>query len=337
MRRMVVAGWLCGLALLGGCDWLSDDPPPAARPTAPLAQGCPLPFAAAAQDAGRSLAMADGTLAWLFSAPLQQDRSDGLLVHTPEVTPADCSAQGPETTTIALPPTATDTDLASPLASVQTASGLWLFYEAWVLDAAEPFGVRITGRGVARWDPSAGQFVRLARLWSGSGPNWGTSALADGNDLYVYGCEGYGFLQRRCYAAQVPAANPAEAAAYRYLDVNQQWNSAPALAEPVATDVGDWHVTKHASGQLLATYFTPLGDTAYARTAKSPIGPFSAPLALFRCPLGPDEFCTGAARHPLLETAGTLVLTYARSSFEAMSAERRQPRLVALPLPDNLP
>lgn len=327
-------GLFCALA--GGCAWSLDDPPPSAQPpaAAPVVAGCPIAFAAGAGGAGYSAQRLDGAVLWLFGGALNSERSDGILAlpSTPEQ-PCDATA----VLQAALPQTATSTEQATPLSTVVVDGELWGFFESWTLDATAPMGVRITGRGIARHDAALGSFVRMALLWTADRPNWGISALQQGSWVYAYGCESYGFLQRRCYVARADAHNLTRPEAWTYSTGGGQFSADPDTALPVLLDAGDLHVTPHPSGRLLATYVTPLGDTLFVRTALSPTGPFSSPKALMTCPVEDGEFCTGGIRHPWLETVSSLVLTYARGSFEAITAERRQPRLVTLPLPANLP
>lgn len=345
MRRTDPALGLC-CALISGCAWSLDDPPAAAAPPgdAPVVAGCPIGFATATSGAGYSALLPDGQALWLFGGSADGERSDGErsngersdgVLARPTAPQIPCETEA--ALEVALPPTATLTDHATPLSTVVADGVLWGFFESWVLDANAAMGVRVTGRGVARYDPALGSFVRVALLWTADRPNWGVSALQHGAWVYAYGCEAYGFLQRRCYVARAAPTNLAQPEAWQYSTGGGQFSADPDAALPVLLDAGDLHVAPHPSGRLLASYITPLGNQVTIRTALSPTGPFSSPKVLMSCPLQPGEFCAGAIRHPWLESPTSLVFSIERASFESMRAERRQPRLVTLPLPADLP
>jgi hypothetical protein len=333
MRR--IEPWLLGL-VLPACAVSLDDPAPAPRPVPEVAvqSGCPLQASAALAGAGQSVILPTGQQLWLFAGNTGAGRDDGLLLR-PAVDAVPCS--GLASVQPALPGTNTSADQATPLSAVVAGQDTWAFFEAWTLDASQAFGVRVTGRGVARWNPATAQFERQGLLWTADRPNWGIASLWDGEWLYVYGCESHGFLQRRCYAARVAPDQASDPSAYEYSVGGGHYSADPDAALPILLDAGDLSVHKHASGRLLLSYVTPLSDTVLVRTALSPVGPFSAPRPLFACDVVAGEFCSGGVRHPQLEDPETLAVTYVRSSFEPMTPDRSMPRLVTVPLPQDLP
>lgn len=302
--------------------------------------GCALFSASAAtHGVGHSVDLANGATLWTFDGQWPSGgRSDGI-VGTVTPTAGGC----PGTLAIsdaALPAIGTDSDFATPLDLVRVGSDVWQFYETWRFAADAPFGVKVVGRGVGRWDDKLGHFVRGPQLlWTADRPNYGAAALRDGVWVYAYGCvstdSGW---SRACYVARVPALQVADGGAWQYATGIDQFTANPDDAQPVLMGVGDISVRRHASGRLLISYIKPLDTLLQLRAALAPTGPFSAAHPLGRCDAPADVFCVGAVQHPELDPdAVTVAVTFSRASFAPLADELRRPRLALLPLPVDLP
>lgn len=104
-------------------------------------------------------------------------------------------------------------------------------------------------------------------------PAFGSAALVEGDDLYVYGCEG-GFT-KPCKLARVPLAEVLDRTKWRYWDGT---TFSPDLGAAKSLFDGHTMLSVHASpaaGGFLAVYSRPLDDHIYLRTAPRPEGPWS--------------------------------------------------------------
>ncbi len=302
--------------------------------------GCAL-FAGVAPTlgVGHSVALPDGATLWTFDAPLVAGgRADGVAGRL-QLATGGCPGTLLDAVA-ALPATATDSDFATPLDLVRTGDDVWQFYETWRFAAGAPFGVKVVGRGVAKWDSQTGQFARGADLlWTADRPAYGQSALVDGAWVYAYGCEpAQDGWTRACYVARAPTLQVANVNAWQYATAVNQFTANPDDAQPILTGVGDLSIRRHPSGRLLATYILPLDTVLRVRSALGPTGPFSAPHALAQCQAATGSFCVGAVQHPELDPdAATVALTFARASFDPLPSDVTWPRLAYLALPAALP
>ena len=332
----------CGLLALAGCTLPRDADSGGSDATVSpdVISGCAL-FAGSttAISVGASVALPNGATLWTFDAAfVSGGRSDGVAAV------AQIQANGCPGTlagaAAALPANGTDTDFAKPLDLVRVGDDVWQFYETWQFAAGAPFGVKTTGRGVARWDAAQGRFIRAAALlWTADRPPFGSAALGDGGWVYAYGCNAADSgWSRACYVARAPEAQLANGAAWQYATAVNTFTANIDDAQPILTGVGDIAVRRHADGRLLVTYFKPLDTVLQVRAALAPTGPFSAPHPLATCDAPPNAFCVGAAQHPELDLdAATIAVTYARASFDPLADVVRWPRLALLPLPADLP
>ncbi len=343
MRWRAESGVLAATGLLVSCAFSLEDEPQ--RTLAGQAQQAPAPSCELwgelpLDGPGRAIAMQGGPPMWVFGGKADGDRTEGVVVEykSPVDTTSNPCAHADLAVRPALPATASDTDFATPLDVVVAGSEMFLFFEAWRLDATQAFGVRVIGRGVARWDPKPRQFRRLGLLWTADRPNYGISAWFDGERVYAYGCANSGPLQRDCYAARVPVHAIANPTAWQYAVGVDSFSANADAAVPILVGVGDLSVRKGSDGRMTVSYVPVLGDRVMVRTALGPTGPFSAAHEWFRCELAAGEFCTGGVRQVAAEgLAGLAVASYTRASFAPMAAGRAQVRLVQLALPSGLP
>jgi hypothetical protein len=91
----------------------------------------------------------------------------------------------------------------------------------------------------------------------------------------------------------------------------------------------------------LLAYVPPLGTTLTVRSGLTPVGPWSAPVALATCDAPPGAFCDGVHLHPALGSGrGAVLVSYGIDSLapdkdarRAAAPEAWWPRFVALSLP----
>lgn len=139
--------------------------------------------------------------------------------------------------------------------------------------------------------------------------------------VYVYGTQNDAF-NKKLVAARVLPADFEDFAAWRYWN-GSTWVASIAQAAPVA---GAERISSEHS-------VTPLSDGAYVSVSQqdtlgpyvqlhfgpSPIGPFGAPVLIWRCPEvdeDPDIFCYNAKAHPHLSAQGELLISYNVNSFD---------------------
>jgi hypothetical protein len=308
----------------------------------PAAGGCLLfrssPAISLLNGTASSIILPDGSQLWSFSGATltaggSVSNGVGAVVTNDDATKCFPSAMV-EPTPLFAPSPRNATDLLVPLDLVRVGDAVWSYYQAFALDAAQPFGVRSVGFGIAKRDMTTGQFQPTASmLWAGDGPAYGTSALVMGNDLYAYGC-----ASSSCYVAKAPLASMDDPAAYLYATGAGRFSADPTEARPILNGPASISVRQHLSGRLLATYLAPLGTELLVRSALGPTGPFSREYRLASCEAGTHDFCVGGVRHPQLETEGTLAISYSAASFDSTPpGDRYWAKLAFVKLPLELP
>jgi hypothetical protein len=340
-RLAGLLAWCTALTCADACvvklDREFDDAgAPAADAAAGTVSGC-RPFPAVEGDV-RSIPVGTDRALWLAD--------DGSAFDVALPASADC-----EWTTTALgrivdPSPLEPEGWVAPLDLVDTGGGLALYYELFAFDPTAPLGLSAVGFGVAPRDATSGRFVPTSHLlFSPDRPSFGASALRQGEQVYVWGCQSAGFLASDCFVARVPTASVASPAAYSYW-AGDGWSSNPDDAVPAVRGAGSGvSVRQDGNGatRLLMTYVPPLGSTLVARSAGTPEGPWSAPVTLASCDLigaGANQFCSGGQQHPELTPQDALFITYAPQSFAADAGalpHATAPHLVALPVPASLP
>lgn len=337
--QWIEAAGIWAVFSLQACAWPMESPQTAASTAVATVQlaGCELFPGAPIGGSGHSVALASGQPMLVFSGSPDGKRHDGSLI-IPKHNVQYCSGP-PENVMPAFANTASTDDFTTPMALVDASGEVFGFYESWRLDSSQPFGVRITGRGVGKYDRDTKSFAPLGLIWTADRPNYGFGAYYDGTRVYVYGCQnGASAFERNCFAARVLPKTIGDPSTYEYaIGVNQFSHNADAT-QPIAINVGDLSMTKLSDGRLIATFVRPLDSTVYVRAALGPTGPFSNAFALFRCDVGAGEYCAGGVVHTALVHAHAgIAVSYTRASFEKMPAGRGQPRLVDVVLPKELP
>ncbi len=225
-----------------------------------------------------------------------------------------------------------------PLGGIST-PGPFLFFAA---DSTVDF--RTVGYGIARWDPKAEGFVGLSLLWTGDRPSYGSSAVVDGDFVYVYGGIAARFLAADAYVARAPIAALLEPAAYEYWAGGGAWSTNPDAALPLVEAGTSPSVAYDAThSRWLMAYTTPLASEITVRSGLGVTGPWSLPVTLGGCDLPSIDdgaFCGDVTLVPGLARNGEIALTQAVASFgrpEGATASDYWTRVVRVGWPVGVP
>ena len=224
---------------------------------------------------------------------------------------------------------------ASPLASVTT-DQTYLYFAA-----SDQTSFAAAGFGVARWDPAAERFVAVGFLWTADRPPYGSSAIVEGDYVYVFGGLAARFLAADAYVARAPLASLTEPSAYEYWtgggDWSQNADAALPLVEAGTAPSVSWDA---AHSRWLMAYTTPLASEVTVRSGLGVTGPWSAPVTLGRCDLPSDDtgaFCGDVVLVPALTSEGGIVATQATGTFGRVEGADYGTRLIGAAWPGELP
>jgi hypothetical protein len=163
----------------------------------------------------------------------------------------------------------------------------------------------------------------FAELGPGRERSWGSAALAEGGQLYVYGHDeerGKGLGQRRLTVARVPTDKAEDFSSWRFRTADgwgDRASDAAPLADGLATELS---VSRLPDGKGYVAVYTEngLSDRIVGRFAEAPEGPWSAPALLYRCPeMAADKgvFCYAAKVHPWA-AEDELLVSYCVNAWE---------------------
>ena len=335
MRRLVaaVAG---AAAVASGCAIRLDEPAATSGPTAdlPVAEGCfPARDNAAIEsiEGGlRSVQTPDGSILWLADTLLLaggEQRSSAALLSSAPGALDDCLADATPTADPLLPaegsPWQPD---RQALDLVFTSGGATLFVAYYEPDPDAFLGWGLTGHGVAQ--ATAGSAVTFESLplplWTADRFGYGSAAVVDGDQVFVFGCRPGDFLSADCSVARAPEDAAGDGAAYEYTVGGAHWERDIDRAFPLL-EAGSSVSARYfeALGRYLMAYATPLGSEIVLRSGLSPAGPWSGPHPVALCELPePDAFCGRVDLHPTLRAEpGRVVVSYSVGSFGAGPGE----------------
>jgi hypothetical protein len=173
---------------------------------------------------------------------------------------------------------------------------------------------------------------------------WGAAVLHDPADpahLLIYGIDSTHILSRTLLLARAPLDTIEDPASWRYHS-SRGWSPSLADAAPIARNVGPEltiHYLPELDRFLLTHSEPPLGAGIIARTARTPLGPWSAPKTLYTCPepaADPRNLVYAAKAHPELSRRGELLLSYCVNSTDfwhmCAHADLYLPRFVRVPI-----
>jgi hypothetical protein len=198
----------------------------------------------------------------------------------------------------------------------------FVFYSK-LLQRPGELNITIIGTSLAVWDAALPEHAVRPEVAPGSDEptllfrdgeaELAAAALADGEYLLAYACDGDGF-DRPCRLARAPLADPLTRAAWQWHTRRGDWSSDPDDAAPLFDGAPMMTVHhKPERGLYVAVYAAPGGTEIDLRTAPRPEGPWSDAETIHH-PLAPlaDSTVYGALFHPELQQDGGAVdyLTY---------------------------
>lgn len=217
-----------------------------------------------------------------------------------------------------------------PYHAILTEAGLFLFL-IQVERTADPlaFGFQLVatwlGHVVNPEDPPGDWVVRQHKLPWGSGTRlFGSALLRQGDQVYIFGVvdeKAAGVLRKDVILARAPADRPEEFGRWRFWS-GAGWSAEADAAAPVCRDAAnEFSVSfQPALGRYLMVYTRgSLSADIVLRHAPAPEGPWSDPIALYRCPeAGWDAriFCYAAKGHPAISGPEELVVTYTTNATD---------------------
>ena len=197
---------------------------------------------------------------------------------------------------------------------------VWLYYI--VVDASPGVagGFQVLGYGVVSGRGAPPTFAPSKQLlWKHPSPSFGTSVIAVGDQLYVFGTRPAedGSLRTDVLLARAPLDGALDSASsYSYRTESGAWSADPSLAAPVTAGGPEMSVRYNAFRRTYVAFsIPPFGSTIEMRTAEEPWGPWSEARTVGQCELPydvPEAFCAGAKQHVELDREGgrEVVLTY---------------------------
>lgn len=169
--------------------------------------------------------------------------------------------------------------------------------------------------------------VRSVRpMPSASGVEWGSWIADDHGSLLVYGVEDLG-ATKYLHIAKVLGHDLGDKSHWRYWD-GAGWQNRESASVRVTDGVAnEYSVTPYQDGYLLITQdtHTALSNQILAYRSCSPTGPFTKPVELYRMPetgpygsyADPNIFGYNAHEHPELRDRNGLLVTYNVNSFDS--------------------
>jgi hypothetical protein len=187
---------------------------------------------------------------------------------------------------------------------------------------AEPgdFNFHGVGQSFATWDSLDDAPVRPLvdataehpdLVFAESERGYGIAPIIDGDDLFVFACDGDG-LSKPCRLAKVPLDHLHDHASFRYFD-GSAWSAQPGDAKALFDGSSIMSVSRsdHLGGWMVVCA-PPLDHRVVARTAPDLTGPWSEESTLYTAP--EDHAPYDAVHHVELQGDGGRVqyLTYSR-------------------------
>jgi len=218
---------------------------------------------------------------------------------------------------------------------IQTGSGLYLFL-VQIERSEDPsvFGFRLIGNWLTRIPnpqepPDRWRMEQKRMPWTVAAGRdqavFGSALLVAGNDLYVYGArDGVvdGRLQKNMVIARVPVDRLEEFERWRFYS-DGEWTAALEDASVVCEDVANEYSVSYLprlDKYVLVYSESGLSPYILARAASDPVGPWSAPIQLYRCPEADWDarvFCYAGKAHPEVSTLpGELIVTYVSNATD---------------------
>lgn len=153
--------------------------------------------------------------------------------------------------------------------------------------------------------------------------SWGSAVLAEDDSMYVYGYQEKSkeIGSRKLLLARVPAGKLTDFTKWRFR-TSDGWSERAEEATPLAGGLAtefSVHRMPGERGYVLVTTENGLGNRIVGRFAGSAVGPWSAPMLLYRCPeMARDKgvFCYAAKAHPWAAKDDELLVSYCVNAWE---------------------
>ncbi len=172
---------------------------------------------------------------------------------------------------------------------------------------------------------------------------FGAAILAEDELLYVYGIDEKpgAVAGKHLIIARVARDRLAEDSAWEFWGESgwqRDFRRVSHLADGLANELS---VTWLPSADCYALVYNEIGISPWiaVRTATSPVGPWSDPVRVYRCPEADDArkvFCYGAKAHPRLAGPNELVIEYFANAFDFWTVVKDGtlywPRFVRVPV-----
>jgi hypothetical protein len=207
---------------------------------------------------------------------------------------------------------------------------------------AEPgdFNFHGVGQSVATWSELAADPERpvltpgaehATLLFGADEPAWGTAALVDGDQLYVFACDSdKDGLAPPCYLARVAPGSVLDRGAWQYFG-GDGWSAAPGDRRALFVGAPGLTVARSAHlGRWAAIYAQPLTNHVVIRTADALTGPWSDPRLLFEASRDPAG-AYDAHWHPEYDDGNVLYVTFSRPNGKGWFGSEFALERVALP------
>jgi len=154
--------------------------------------------------------------------------------------------------------------------------------------------------------------------------SFGAAVLRAGEFIYVYGYEekpAKPLPIRKLLIARAPADKLADFKSWRFFG-GGEWNAGVKDAKPMVSGLATEFSVSFVPGlQKYALVYTEngIGDRIVGRFGESPVGPWSEPLLLYRCPemhVNKKVFSYAAKAHPFLSGESELMISYCVNAFK---------------------
>jgi len=210
----------------------------------------------------------------------------------------------------------------------------YIFYGKTYIEPGD-FNLKNVGQSIAVWKdfndpPERPVFNRVNEhptlIFEEADPAFGSAALVDDTDLYVYGCDTKESI-KPCHLARVPIADVLNPDAWRYYASNDSWSSSLDDAQTVfdGNDVMSVFYSPYVN-RYLAVYILPLINQTMLRTAPRPEGPWSKPVKVFKAmaSISTTGWVNDVLVHPkyTANDGQTIYITYSRQIATFQSVVR---------------
>ncbi len=200
----------------------------------------------------------------------------------------------------------------------------YVFYGKTYLEPGD-FNFKNVGQSIAVWKdfndpPERLVFNRVNEhptlFFEETDPAFGSAALVDDTDLYIYGCDANKSI-KPCHLARVPIADVLDPDAWQYYANNDTWSSSLKEAQTVfdGNDIMSVFYSPYLD-RYLAVYILPLVNQTMLRTAPRPEGPWSRPIKVFKATAAISDtgWVNDVLVHPKYTADGgkTIYATYSR-------------------------